>query len=78
MTERGVLSVSADNAHVNVELHGRYSSDSGSSEINLTSTNKKSHVNQKHFQYTNINEFQGKSFILLFTGHLQIFFLQLI
>ncbi len=33
--------------------------------INLTSLNKKViNVNQKHFQYTKINKYQGKSFIL--------------
>ncbi len=50
---------------------GRYSSDFGSPKINLTSPNKKKtiNVNQKYFQYTNINKYQGKSFILLFTGN---------
>ncbi len=50
---------------------GKYSSDFGSPKIILTSPNKKKtiHVNQKHFQYTNINKYQGKSFILLFTGN---------
>ncbi len=54
---------------------GRYYSDFGSPKINLTSPNKKKtiNVNQKHFQYTNINEYQGKSFIVLFTGYLQNF-----
>ncbi len=44
---------------------GRYSSDFGSPKINLTSPNKIKTINvdQKPFQYTNINEYLGKSFI---------------
>ncbi len=46
---------------------GRYSSDFGSPKINLTSPNKKKTIlNQKHFQYTNINEYQGKSFLFYY------------
>ncbi len=59
-----------------VDLRGRFSLDFGSPKIYLTSSNKIKtiHVNEKHFQYININEYQGKSFILLFTGYLQNFF----
>ncbi len=48
---------------------GRYSSDFGSPKMNSTSPNKKRksdrnlNVNQKYFQYTNINKYEGRNFI---------------
>ncbi len=54
------LSQGSQNFKIPGSPSGRYSSDFGSPKICLTSPNKKKtiNINQKYFQYTNINKYQ--------------------